>query len=280
MSASAAHSLGSQAEVGVRSTAMKSTRSWNSSGRTRRSGRRKRKRATTPGGREESDEGEQIPRPTSRKDVHQQERDPRPHGRWRDEERGHDQKRGNHIGNPTPVDHAVRGQNGDGHERHHPGGVHERLYEPSQIQLQSVHRRCVQQFEVAGQEIRGQRTDHVRQQQDRSECQESESKELGCEQVPDPLRVPEVQQHAEDAGEQQGPEHGAHGAEDDHLGPPTAVVARSIQPSPKLDRQQPAQAGPESGNTHPNAPSKLATRSSASTPPVTLRKISSRPPAP
>ncbi len=48
MRASAAHSLGSQADVGVRRTATKSTRSRNSSGRTRRSGRRNRKSTTRP----------------------------------------------------------------------------------------------------------------------------------------------------------------------------------------------------------------------------------------
>ncbi len=48
MIAPAAHSLGSHTEVGVRNTATKSTRSWNSSGRIRRSGLKKRKSAITP----------------------------------------------------------------------------------------------------------------------------------------------------------------------------------------------------------------------------------------
>ena len=48
MRVSAAHSLGSQAEVGVRSTATKSTKFRKSSGRTRRSGLKKRNSTTTP----------------------------------------------------------------------------------------------------------------------------------------------------------------------------------------------------------------------------------------
>ncbi len=48
MTASVDHSLGSNGEVGVRSTVMKSSRLWNPSGRAKRSGRMSRNNSTTP----------------------------------------------------------------------------------------------------------------------------------------------------------------------------------------------------------------------------------------
>ena len=104
--AEAAHSFGSQTEEGVRRTAMKSTRSRNSSGRTSRSGRRNRKSATIPAAAKSPMRARRSRVLPGRKDVYQDQGDGHPHHGREDQEGDHD-RHDQEIEEADPLDRRI-----------------------------------------------------------------------------------------------------------------------------------------------------------------------------
>ncbi len=217
MRALVAHSLGSQTEDGVRSTARKSTRSRNSSGRTRRSGRTNRKRATTPAA---------VKRPTrarrsrvrrAGKDVHQHQGEGRAHHGRKNQEGHHDGHHQEIEDGAGSIGEPVGQEEGHGQESHHPGGIEHGLQKARPIELKPIGGGSHQELHVPGEEERGEGGDDVGKEEDPQEGQEGQAQELSRQEVPDPLGVPEVEEHPPDDPEDQGPEEEAHAPEDQGL---------------------------------------------------------------
>ena len=203
------HSDGRSGDVGVRSTATKSTSDLNFSGLASCSGRTSRNSSTMPAAAATATtlrmsrvrragktftSTSVIALPIDRRD-HQERQE---HGRREQPERP-----------AAAVDPAVRREHRDRHERDHPARGDHGLDQLRAVEPQPVHGPRHEQVEILREEEARERRDDVRQQQDREEAHEHQAEQLPREQRPDLRDSAEVREQLVQQSEDERPEQRA-----------------------------------------------------------------------